>query len=313
MTGVAPSSSSSSSAVAGGERRKGVRTAFRKERRATEKVRLLGQDIDLVKPEEVMHHVGRWVADGRKAVIANHNMHSLYLVRQSPEMQAFYARADLIELDSTPLMAFARMVGLNSRGFHRCTYLDWRDLFWSVANRKGWRVMYVGGTAEVCRIAAERLSARYPRAVIEARDGYFDVSKGSAENDAVLERIRAFAPQILFVGMGMPRQEAWIAQNLDVLPNAAIFSVGAAFDYEAGAQKTAPRWMGRAGLEWLYRLLGDPKRLFRRYCIEPFHLLDLFAADIRGAWRRRRGLRSAEKARQATRDAAPALDTRRNA
>lgn len=235
-----------------------------------------------------MHHVSRWIADGRKTVIANHNLHSLYLVRRSPAMQAFYARSDLIELDSTPLMAFARLIGVNSRGFHRCTYLDWRDLFWSLANRHGWRVMYVGGTAEVCRIAVERLAARYPRAVIEATDGYFDITPGSAGNQAVLDRIDAFAPQILFVGMGMPRQEEWIIGNLDALPSAAIFSVGAAFDYEAGAQKTAPRWMGKAGLEWLYRLLCDPKRLFRRYCIEPFLLLDLFWADIRSAWRRRR-------------------------
>jgi N-acetylglucosaminyldiphosphoundecaprenol N-acetyl-beta-D-mannosaminyltransferase len=65
-----------------------------------------------------------------------------------------------------------------------------------------------------------------------------------------------------------------------------IFSVGAAFDYEAGAQKAAPRWMGRLGLEWLYRLIADPRRLFRRYLIEPWALSDLMAADLVAAARR---------------------------
>ena len=293
MADIAHTESPPRPAQARDNRRRRVRTAFRRERRATERVRLLGQLIDLVRPEEVLHHLNRWIAEGRKAVVANHNLHSLYLVRRSPRMQAFYDRADLIELDSTPLMAFARMIGLNSRGFHRCTYLDWRDAFWSQANRNGWRVMYVGGTAEVCRIAVERLSARYPRAVIAATDGYFDAKIGSDGNAATVARVAEFRPQVLFVGMGMPRQEEWIIDNLDALPPAAIFSVGAAFDYEAGAQKSAPRWMGRLGVEWLYRLVADPRRLFRRYCIEPFGLIDLFWADIRAARRRAKALQGA--------------------
>jgi N-acetylglucosaminyldiphosphoundecaprenol N-acetyl-beta-D-mannosaminyltransferase len=78
----------------------------------------------------------------------------------------------------------------------------------------------------------------------------------------------------------MPRQEIWITQNFEALPDCAIFSVGAAFDYEAGVQKSAPRWMGKAGVEWLYRLAADPKRLFRRYCVEPWSLLDLIYDDL---------------------------------
>lgn len=270
------------------DRRGRARQPFRRERRAQERVRLLGQPVDLIRPEEVLLQMERWIAEGRQTVFANHNLHSLSLMRKSPAMRDFYERADLIELDSTPLMAFARLTGLNSRGFHRCTYLDWRDHFWSLVNRNGWRVFYVGGTAEVCRVAVERLSARYPRAIIEARDGYFDMTPGSVSNQAVLEQVSGFRPHIVFVGMGMPRQEEWIISNIDALPEAAIFSVGAAFDYEADAQKAAPRWMGRLGIEWLYRLLADPKRLFHRYCVEPWSLADLILSDLLAAARRGR-------------------------
>ena len=274
-------------ASAAPDRREQARPGFRKSRRPQERVVLMGQRVDLVKPEEVLHHMQRWIQDRRQAIIANHNLNSLYLLRKTPEMRAFYERADLVELDSTPLVHFARLLGLQSRPFHRCTYLDWRDHFWSLVNRNGWRVMYVGATQAVLDIATDRLIGRYPRARLQTHHGYFDATPGSADNTALLQQIETFNPHILFVGMGMPRQEVWIARNLSALPDCAIFSVGAAFDYEAGVQKSAPRWMGRAGLEWLYRLAGDPRRLFRRYCIEPWFLLDLVYADLRDATERR--------------------------
>lgn len=270
------------------ERRAAPRAGFRRERRALERIRLLGQPIDLVKREEVMHHVEAWVAEGRRRIVANHNLHSLYLVRRDPRMQAMYDVADLIELDSAPLVAFGRLLGLPMRPFHRCTYLDWRDHFWSLADRKGWRVLYVGGAPGVAETAAEGLRARYPSATIAAIDGYFDIGVGAAENAAVLEQARAFRPDIVLVGMGMPRQEGWIVDNLDALPPAVILPVGAAFDYEAGVQKAAPRWMGPLGIEWAYRLVADPKRLFTRYCVEPWFLIGPALADVRAAMRRRR-------------------------
>lgn len=263
------------------ERRARPRAPFRQNRRARERVTILGQSMDLVKPEEVLHHIQQAVRQSAKSLIANHNLHSLYLMQKRPELGAFYDKADLIEVDSTPLLAFSRVLGLHSRGFHRCTYLDWRDHFWSVANRQGWRVLSVGGAPGVGDEAARRLKLRYPDADIAIHHGFFDARPGSSENAAVLDRITAFQPHILFVGMGMPRQELWITENFERLPDCVILSVGAAFDYEAGVQSAAPRWMGRAGVEWAYRLLHDPKRLFARYCVEPWTLLPLALRDIR--------------------------------
>lgn len=265
------------------DRRTRARRAHRAARRPSERVYMLGETIDLVRPEEVMMHVQAWVEAGRKAVIANHNLHSLYLLRRDPGMRRFYDLADLVELDSAPLVLFGRMLKLSSRPFHRCTYLDWRKHFWSVASRLNWRVMYIGGADGVAAEAASRLKARYPGAVIETRSGYFNASAGSEGNAAMVQAVADFKPHILFVGMGMPRQERWIAENYEALPDCAIFSVGAAFDYEAGVQKAAPRWMGRLGMEWAFRLFADPKRLFTRYCVEPWFLVGPALADLRRA------------------------------
>lgn len=265
------------------ERRRKRRTPFRQTRRAGERVSTLGVEVDLVRPEEVMHHIGQAVAAGQPARIANHNAHSIYLTKKSPEFAAFFERADLIEIDSTPLIFFTRVLGLHSRRFHRCTYLDWRDHFWSVAARNNWRVFYLGGEPGVAEEAARRLSQRYPGVSIDVRDGFFDMRPGSAENDAVVAQIAQARPHVLFVGMGMPRQEVWIHANQPRLPPSVVLSVGAAFDYEAGVQCPAPRWMGRVGVEWLFRLVGDPKRLYYRYCVEPWWLVGPAIADVLAA------------------------------
>lgn len=271
------------------ERRRTERKPFRKTRRSFERIQALGAEMDLVRPEEVMHHVEAAVEERRPFLVANHNLHSLYLLRRDARLARFFAQADVIEVDSTPLIAFLRLLGLHGRPFHRCTYLDWRAHFWSLADRKAWRVYYLGGAPGVAEAAADQLARRYPGAVLQTRNGYFDPE--GAENAAVLADIKGFDPHILFVGMGMPRQEVWISENRAQLPPCAAFSVGAAFDYEAGVQSAAPRWLGRIGLEWLYRLAHDPARLWRRYCWEPWFLLGPALSDITAAVRQGRFLR----------------------
>lgn len=229
--------------------------------------------MDLVRPEEVMHHVSEAIENGRSWCVANHNAHSVYLSQKDPEFAAFFDTADVIELDSTPIIFFTQLLGLHSRPFHRCTYLDWREHFWSLAERNRWRVFYLGGEPGVAQTAADQLTARYPGAVIATRHGYFDMTQDGPENAAVLAEITAARPQVLFVGMGMPRQEVWLLRNRHLLPPCVVFSVGAAFDYEAGVQVAAPRWIGRIGFEWLFRLAVDPRRLFHRYCVESWYLL----------------------------------------
>jgi N-acetylglucosaminyldiphosphoundecaprenol N-acetyl-beta-D-mannosaminyltransferase len=116
--------------------------------------------------------------------------------------------------------------------------------------------------------------------------GFFDTTPGSMESVAVLEAIRAFRPHILLVCMGMPRQEYWIQDNWERIHANAVLPMGAALDYWAGVIPTPPRWMGRMGLEWLCRLLSEPRRLWRRYLVEPWALLVPLAAALLRLMRR---------------------------
>lgn len=242
------------------------------------RIRLLGVEMDAVTRAQVMAFTAARVAEGRRGLVANHNLHSLALLGREPEMARFYALADLIEIDSMPLVAWGRLLGRKVGREHRNTYLDWREDFWRLAAEKGWRVFHLGCKPGVGVSAVDVLSARWPGVTFAERDGYFDLT--GPENEAVLAQVAAFAPDILFVGMGMPRQEEWIAAHREALDRGVIFSVGAAFDYEAGVQAPAPRWTGPLGLEWLFRLVSQPRRLAHRYLVEPWALAPAAFSDL---------------------------------
>ena len=274
-----------------------ARAPYRLSRRPEERVEALGGVMDLVKAEEIFHFVKGRLAAGEKTIVANHNLHSLYLMRRDARLAQFFRLAHLTEVDSIPLIFWTRLTAGSSRRFHRCTYLDWREAFWAEAIQQGWRGFFVGGAPGVAEQGAQAIRARWPGAQLAVRHGFFDPAPGSAESHDLMAAIDGFQPHILLVGMGMPRQELWILDHYDRLPPCAIFPVGAAFDYEAGVQAACPRWIGQLGLEWLYRLVSDPRRLFSRYCIEPAFLIPLAVADLRRALgRRRTGLKGAKAA-----------------
>ncbi len=239
---------------------------------------LLGAEVDVITPAFVMDFVANKVALRQRAIVANHNLHSLYLFQKRADMRAFYAKADLIEIDSTPMIAWARLLGHSVSPAHRCTYLDFREDFWALAQSNAWRVYHIGGEAKHNAASRAAIQARYPKVHLDLHSGFFDMN--GADNEALLADLAAQKPDVLLVGMGMPRQEMWILANLERLPDCVILPVGAAFDYEAGVMYTPPRWTGKLGVEWLVRFVHEPSRLFERYFIEPWHLIPQAYSDL---------------------------------
>lgn len=240
------------------------------------RITLLHVTVDLLSIPLLNQAIATAIARRERWIIAHHNLHSIYLYQRDPKMRAFYEQAQIVHIDGMPLIYWGRVLGYPLRRDQRVTYVDWIHPLITTAAHNGWRVFYLGGKPGVAVAAAERLRQQYPALQIATHHGYFQ----SAENTTVLAEIAAFQPHVLMVGMGMPRQEHWILDNLDYLTANAILTAGACFDYIAGVIPTPPRWMGRAGLEWLYRLYSEPSRLARRYLVEPWALLPLMALDL---------------------------------
>lgn len=216
----------------------------------------------------------------KKWIIANHNLHSVYLYHHDEEMRSFYKKADHIHIDGMPLVLLGRVLGYPLEREQRVTYADWIWPLAAAAENHEWRIFYLGSKPGVAAKGAEVLLKKYPKLQIATSHGYFDKSKNSDENREVINTINAYQPHIVMVGMGMPRQEHWILENLQTIKANVILPSGACLDYVAGVVPTPPRWMGYLGLEWFYRLGSEPGRLWRRYLVEPWFVLGLFMRDI---------------------------------
>lgn len=228
--------------------------------------------------------VANAIAHDLRIVIANHNLHSVYLFARDPELRAFHAAAEVCHADGMSVILLGRLLGVPLTRRNRVTYNDWIGPLMSEAARHGWRVFALGGAPGVFEKAAARLRVAHPGLVLDGAHGYFDAAPGSADTAALLQRMAVYRPQLLLVGMGMPRQEHWVLENRAALTANATLIAGAAFDYVAGVVPTPPRGLAAAGFEWLWRLAAEPRRLWHRYLIEPWYVMGLVLA----AWLRRR-------------------------
>ncbi len=235
-------------------------------------VNLLGVSVHRLTAAGIVKIISRSVLNGERRIIANHNLHSIYIYHHNREMRSFYDIADYVFIDGMSLVLAGRLAGHPLGRDDRLTSLDWMVPVLSSAERQGWRIFYLGSRPGIAEKGAGILRSRHPGLNICASHGYFDAMPWSEDNQRTIERINAYRPHILMAGMGMPRQELWLLHNCRKLNANVILSMGAYMDYIAGAVPTPPRWMGKAGLEWLYRLLSEPRRLWRRYLLEPWFI-----------------------------------------
>ncbi len=246
----------------------------------TDTVMFLGVTLQPRSMPEMNKLVERGIRERQRWIIANHNLHSVYLFHRYPRLRKFYSDVNWTYLDGMPLVALGRLYGYPLERKQRVTHADWMGPLMELAAGRGWRVFNLGSPRQVAEKGAAQLRKLYPALQIEVSDGYFDARRDSDENEALVARINAYRPDLLMVGMGMPRQEFWTQENFARLQAHVILSSnGAAFEYVAGAVPTPPRWAGRMGLEWVFRLVNEPRRLFARYLIEPWYILLLLLQD----------------------------------
>lgn len=246
--------------------------------RAPETFSVLGTPVQALTVEQWTSLVADAVATRQRLLVASQNLHSVYLYHRTPSMRALHGRA-CVHVDGMPLVVWGRLLGHPLRSEHRVTWVDWLPLLMREAAKHGWRVFHLGGHPGVGERAARKLRERHPGLSLHTQHGHFGDVDGD-EALAVVDRINDARPDVLLVGMGMPRQEQWVLAHAHGLRAPVIMICGAAFDYVAGTAPTPPRWMGRLGIEWLHRLAAEPQRMWRRYLVEPFGLVPVALRDL---------------------------------
>ena len=228
-----------------------------------ERVNVLGVGVDPVNPARAVEIIERWIAGRDRQYVCVSGIHGVMESQQDESLRAIHNRAGLVVPDGMPLVWLSRL-----HGFRQADRVYGPDLLLECCGRSirtGHRHYFYGGGSGVPEQLVSRLQERFPGLTVAGTFSPPFRPLAPEEDGAVIHRINAAQPDIVWVGLSTPKQERWMAEHRDRLEAPVLIGVGAAFDFHAGLKRQAPRWMQRSGLEWLFRLLSEPRRLWRRY------------------------------------------------
>lgn len=235
--------------------------------------------IDAVTFSGALDRIAALVDRGCGGAVFTPNVDHVVLADDDARFRDAYQRASLALPDGAPIPWAARLLGTPIP--EKVSGSDLVIPLARLAAARGWRVFLLGGAPMVAERVAERLARDFGVAVVGRESPMIDASGIGETDEAILRRIRAARPHLLLVALGAPKQELWIDRHRQALGAVVSVAVGASLDFLAGHVPRAPRWMSRAGLEWLYRLAREPRRLWRRYLVRDPRFLLIVARTAR--------------------------------
>lgn len=227
-----------------------------------QRINIAGTPIHNLSEDETVAAIDSLIADGEPHYMIVVNAAKVVAASRNERLWRVIVNADLVTADGMSVVWASRLLRQPVKG--RVTGIDLFERLVAHAALRGFSVYFLGASEEsvqgvVARFTKEHAGLR----VAGYRNGYFE----ELESERVVEEIKQSRADLLFVAMGSPAQEFWIADNLKRTGVRFALGVGGSFDHLSGLARRAPRWMQRAGLEWLYRLLREPRRLWRRYLV----------------------------------------------
>jgi N-acetylglucosaminyldiphosphoundecaprenol N-acetyl-beta-D-mannosaminyltransferase len=207
------------------------------------------------------------------------NAHSLNIAWDHPAYLTTLNQSDMVCADGVSVVWAGRFLGGN--GLHKASGTEWIEAFCNLANAEQWRIYILAGRPGVAEQARANLQGQWPGInIIGTADGFF---QGKSEEET-LQDIERSAPDILFVGMGTPKQELWISQNRPRISAPVCWAVGSLFDLITGEEQWPPQWINAIGMQWFWRLLLDPVGKWRRYVLgNPVFVYRVLRQRINGA------------------------------
>lgn len=230
---------------------------------AIPRVDVLGVGVSAIDMPTAVAEIGRWIADREQHYVCITGVHGVMESQADPALMAIHNASGLTTPDGMPMVWSARWAG-----YRDTARVYGPDLLLEVsaaAVSSGWSSFFYGGKEGIPQLLADRLRQRFPGLRVAGTFSPPFRRLTEQEDAEIVAAINASGADIVWVGLSTPKQERWMAEHAGRITAPVMVGVGAAFDIHAGVLPQAPAWMQRAGLEWLYRLLREPRRLWRRY------------------------------------------------
>jgi len=225
--------------------------------------------------ESAISAIEGFIADRKPRMVVTADASAVVIARNDKELQSIINDADLVTPDSTGILWGAKQFGTPL--IERVSGADMVERLCMRANDKGYRVFLLGSAPGITEKAAENLKSRYPNLQIAGtHHGYFK----DDDSSEVRQMIKESKPDMLFVAMGIPMQEKWIKAHMEELCVPVSMGVGGTFDVISGTVKRAPMWMRKHGLEWLHRLISNPRKISKVMTLPVFVMMVLRARAV---------------------------------
>ncbi len=230
-----------------------------------DKINILGSKINVTNIKDLGDKVEKLILSKKTHYICVSNVHTIITGVKDERFKKITNNASLAVPDGMPLVWIGKHRGY--KDMEKCSGPDIMTHLFKLSEEKGYTNYFYGGTEDNIKILGNELHAKYPKLKILGMYSppFRELTK--EEDDNIIKKINELKPNILWIGLGAPKQEVWMYQHFEKLSGSVIFGVGAAFNFHSGTLKRAPIWMQKTGLEWLYRLFKEPKRLWKRYLI----------------------------------------------
>lgn len=228
---------------------------------------VLGIPVDHVSRAVLHEEILGAARSGNRSIFLHANVHGIMLAQRDPFFRAAYQNVPIVFCDGAGVMLGARILGQEPPP-ERFGYAEWLWHLLDFGQASGLSFYFLGGKPGIADLAAERVRGRFPDLRVESAHGYFDHTYGSAESREAVERINRFRPSVLIVAFGMPRQERWLVEHWADLDVGVGLTGGACFDYLSGQLRRPPALLCDNGLEWLGRMVMQPRHLAGRYLRE---------------------------------------------
>jgi N-acetylglucosaminyldiphosphoundecaprenol N-acetyl-beta-D-mannosaminyltransferase len=246
----------------------------------TERINILGVGVSAVNTSMALDTVDEWIARDDRHYVCVTGVHGIMESHRQEAVRNIHNGAGLVVPDGMPLVWLSRL-----KGFHNVNRVYGPDLMLALCERsigRGYRHFLYGGAGGIARRLAVRLQLRFPGLkVVGVYSPPFRPLE-PAEDEQIVEVINSARPHIVWVGISTPKQEAWMAEHVGRLHVPVLIGVGAAFDFHAGVKRQAPRWVMRTGLEWMFRMIQEPRRLGPRYLINNPAFIGLVIRQLLG-------------------------------
>ena len=239
-----------------------------------EKQALLNTYINNATMPETVAAIEQMITTDKKFYVVAINVDVVVKIEEDPYLKKVVDNADMVLVDGKPLVWISRLHGKPLKA--KISGSDLVPLLCEVAAEKGYRIFIIGGKDGIAEQAREKLESRFPQIkIVGTYAPPVGFEKNESELDKINQMISAVHPDLLIACFGCPKQEKWIYENIEKYDAKVSICAGATVDFLAGRVKRAPRWMCEHGLEWFYRFLQEPKRMFRRYFVDDTKIIKL--------------------------------------